>query len=158
MAYRIQIFCESSELVSFSEIGEFIDEGSYFDDLKISSNFETSKNEQDQPKNLEIIYENNSPPIILTAVTNSNDIEKEKEELVFVLDISKKSPMQQNIRKKLDNTSHVFVLEFNKSIVSDDCWEMLDSIEGFLANRCDGIIYTPDDGFFDKNLKHIYKL
>jgi hypothetical protein len=158
MVYRIQIFCASPQIFDFSEIVNFLDEGCYFDDLKILSHSEMGENVEDKPKNLEIIYEENLPPIVVSTIMSANKVEKEKEELIFILDISKKTSTQQNIRKKLDSTSQVFILEFSKELISDDCWEMLDSIESFLASRYDGIIYDPNDGFFDKNLRHIYKL
>lgn len=159
MSYRIQVFCNHSEPILFNEIVNFIDEGAYFEDLKIlpltGSDLSSS---HDNVRTLEVSYEVDKSPVIVSKITDNQEISKETEELLFVLDLSKKSSVQQNIVKKLHETSQVFVFEFNKESVSEDCWEMLDSVEGFLASKFNGIIYAPDDGFFDECLNHIYSL
>jgi len=35
---------------------------------------------------------------------------------------------------------------------------MLDAVEALLAEKCDGIVYAPEDGFLDKKLQPLYKL
>jgi hypothetical protein len=35
---------------------------------------------------------------------------------------------------------------------------MLDCLEAYLAKKLSGIVYAPDDGFYDEALQPIYKL
>lgn len=35
---------------------------------------------------------------------------------------------------------------------------MIDALEAHLARRCEGIIYAPDDGFFDADLNRLVAL
>jgi hypothetical protein len=84
------------------------------------------------------------------SVLESEGIAEEAKELLFLLNLSKKSPTRKSITEKILKTSQVFVIDFEKELISDDCWEMLDSIEGFLAHKYDGVVYAPDDVFFQQ--------
>jgi hypothetical protein len=158
MSYKIQVFCEQPQELSLHELNKFILEGAYFDDPGID--ILTDKNVIDQINSnaLKINYENSKPPIIIYNVSEPEGIAGETKELLFVLDLSRKTPTQQSIAEKLLKTSQAFIFDFDKESISDDCWEMLDSIESFLANKCDGIVYAPGDGFFSKDLEHLYSL
>jgi hypothetical protein len=158
MSYKIQVFCEQSQEVSFHELNEFILEGAYFEDAKVDILTDENGFEQSNHRVLKVNYEDNKPPIIIYNVSEAEGIAEETKELLFVLDLSKKSPTQKSITEKILKTSQVFVIDFEKELISDDCWEMLDSIEGFLAHKYDGVVYAPDDGFFSKDLDHLYSL
>jgi hypothetical protein len=157
MSYKIQVFCKKNQEVSLHELNEFIQEGAYFEDAKV----DILANENDDQSNseaLKVEYEDSKPPIIIYNVSEPEGVARETKELLFVLDLSRKTPIQQSIAERLLKASQAFVLDFDKKSISDDCWEMLDSIESFLANKCDGIVYAPDDGFFSKDLEHLYSL
>lgn len=155
MDYQIQVFCEQSQEISLHELNEFIVEGAYFEGAKID--FLTEVKQSDR-KAIKVNYDDNKPPIIIYNVLEPEEIAGETKELLFVLDLSRKTPTQQSIAEKVLKTSQVFVLDFDKESISDDCWEMLDSVESFLANKFNGIVYAPDDGFFSKDLEHLYTL
>jgi hypothetical protein len=158
MGYKIQVFCEQPQKVSLHELNEFILEGAYFEDPKIDVLTDKSGVERNNLNALKLNYEDSKPPIIVYNISEPEGIAGEIKELLFVLDLSRKTPTQQSITEKLLKTSQAFVFDFDKESITDDCWEMLDSIESFLANKCNGIVYAPDDGFFSKDLEHLYSL
>lgn len=48
------------------------------------------------------------------------------------------------------------LVELVKDGVSfEAAWELVDAVEHHVATELDGIIYAPDDGLFDKDLKRI---
>jgi hypothetical protein len=158
MGYKIQIFCEQPQEVSLHELNEFILEGAYFEDPKIDILTDGNVAEQSNLNTLKISYEDSKPPIIIYNISEPEGVAEETKELLFVLDLSRKTPTQQSITEKLIKASQAFVLDFDKESISDDCWEMLDSIESFVAKKSNGIVYAPDDGFFSKDLEHLYSL
>jgi uncharacterized membrane protein YheB (UPF0754 family) len=158
MSYQIQVFCERCKKDILSEIDNFIEEGGYFENAKVEFLSSSNSTEQVSGEAVKIIYEHDKSPIIIHSILDSEGIAKESKELIFVLNLSKKSSVQKDITDKILKASQVFILDFEKELISDDCWEMLDAIESFLANVCDGIVYSPDDGFFNKALNHLYSL
>ena len=79
-------------------------------------------------------------------------------EIQFILERSKESKGKQFVTKALASIAQVYTLEINQPQMTDDAWEMLDALEAMIMNACDGILYTDDNEFFDKDLQKIYKL
>jgi hypothetical protein len=50
------------------------------------------------------------------------------------------------------------IIEIDYSGLTDAAWEMLDCLEAYLAKKLSGIVYAPEDGFYDENLQPICKL
>jgi hypothetical protein len=61
----------------------------------------------------------------------------------------------EGLRAHLADTKRIFAIEVDQPNLSEEAWEMVDALERFLAARCDGIMYAPDDGFFDPSLERI---
>jgi hypothetical protein len=158
MRQRIQVFCTPPCQTSLYEVADFIDGGSYFDEIDFSPSISSGELKKDLCRTLDISYEDHIQPISCYKVVEPEEISKETEELISILEVSRKTSIQQSLKKKLQETSLVFILEFDEDNVSEEAWEMLDSLESFLAVKCNGVIYSPDDSFLDQDLNRIYKL
>jgi hypothetical protein len=65
---------------------------------------------------------------------------------------------QQDLIQKLATTKQVIAIEIDYSGLTDAAWEMVDCLEAYLAKKLSGIVYAPEDGFYDENLQPIYNL
>jgi hypothetical protein len=65
---------------------------------------------------------------------------------------------QQDLIQKLTATKQVIAIEIDYSGLTDAAWEMLDCLEAYLAKNLSGIVYAPEDSFYDENLQPIYNL
>ncbi len=65
---------------------------------------------------------------------------------------------QQNLVEKLAASKQIIAIEIDYSGLTDAAWEMLDCLETYLVKKLSGIVYAPDDGFYDEELQPIYKL
>ncbi|HEY9742726.1 MAG TPA: hypothetical protein V6C90_19755 [Coleofasciculaceae cyanobacterium] len=91
---------------------------------------------------------------------NLNDqlLQQEIEETIEIIRKSGQLNQQQNLVEKLADSQQVIAIEIDYSGLTDAAWEMLDCLEAYLAKELSGIVYAPNDGFYDENLQPIYKL
>jgi len=159
MSYFLRIFGRSVEPTTRREIAEFISDGSFFDD---EPEFEPSPDSKESDahdwKSLTVRYDAEKRPVRFERNVSDALFEKEVRELLFILDKSRRTKAQQEVLRRIQSADQVFSIEIDRDAASESCWEMLDAVEVLLATRCDGIVYAPDDGFFDKQLKPLYKL
>ena len=154
MSYTLRIFCKKNNCVSPMELIEFIKDGYFFNeqpDFKVES-----KNDFDY--RLTIIYDKEKTPVIITGAINNKEGMEDISEIKFVLNISKKSKMKEDISEMIESVKFMYSIEIVQEQISEDCWEMLDSTEAMLMRKCDGILFSPENEFFDVTLKRIYKL
>jgi hypothetical protein len=154
MSYTLIIFCKKDNCVSPTELIEFIKDGYFFSeqpDFKIDR-----KNDFDY--HLTIIYDKEKAPVIISGAMNNKEELKDISEIKFVLNLSKKGKMKEDISEMIEAVKFMFSIEIVQEQISDDCWEMLDSTEAMLMKKCDGFLFSPENEFFDANLKRIYKL
>jgi hypothetical protein len=59
------------------------------------------------------------------------------------------------LKNTIAEAKQVFILDVNPDSLTEEAWEMCDSIERFIASRCDGLIWVKDDGIFDANLQRV---
>jgi hypothetical protein len=95
MNYTIQVFCEQPQEVSLYELSEFILEGAYFENVKTDVLDNENSTKRNSPKVLKINYEDNKPPIIIYNVSEPEGVVEETKELLFVLELSSKTPKQK---------------------------------------------------------------
>ena len=154
MKYYLRVFCQNNDPIPPERIMEFIKDGFFFDkqpEMKLHK-------EDDRNWQLQIVYNKEKEPVIISTSENDKASQKELEEIKFVLRISKASETKDSISKLVDSTTNVFTIEINQDQMTDDCWEMLDATEAFIMRECDGVLFTSDNEFFDTKLKKIYKL
>ncbi len=154
MSYTLRIFCKKDNCVSSTELIEFVKNGYFFSE---QPNFKVDK-KNDFDYRLTIIYDKEKVPVIIKGATNNEEGMKDLSEIKFVLNISKKSKKKVDISERMESVKFIFSIEIIQEQISDDCWEMLDSTEAMLMRKCDGILFSPENEFFDASLKRIYKL
>jgi hypothetical protein len=159
MSYFLRVFCQSPQLVPSKEITDFIRDGWYFDE---PPNFEVqpSAEAEDEThwKFITVHYQEDKRPIRIELNVNDQLLQQEIEETIEVIRKSGQLNQQQNLFEKLAASKQIIAIEINYSGLTDAAWEMLDCLEAYLAKRLSGIVYAPEDGFYDENLLSIYKL
>ena len=154
MKYFLRVFCQKKDQLSPEEVIEFIKDGFFFDhEPEITLQKENGSGWQ-----IKIVYDKEKDPVIISRSVNDKDSRKEIEEVKFVLNISKESKEKELVSKMVNATALVYSLQIDQEQITDDCWEMLDSVEAMLMRSCNGILFTSDNEFFDERLKKIYKL
>jgi hypothetical protein len=107
---------------------------------------------------LKVFYDGVKRPIVIYRNTDDEALQNEVSEAVSALQESAGEGAHPDLVQQLQATKQVIAIEVNKARLSDAAWSMIDSVEGFTAERFEGIIYAPDDGFFDANLKRLCQL
>lgn len=154
MKYYLRVFCQKSTPLSPEEVIEFIKDGFFFEQNPQI----TLQKENDLNWEIKIVYDRERDPVIISTHSDDKESKKEIEEIKFVLNISKDSKKKEMISELINSTNAVYTLQINQDQITDDCWEMLDSVEAMLMRLCNGILFTSDNEFFDQKLQKIYKL
>ncbi len=159
MSYFLRVFCQSPQLVPSNEITDFIRDGWYFDE---PPNFEVQPTAEAEDethwKFITVHYQTNKRPIRIERNINDQLLQQEIEETIEVIRKSGPLNQQQNLIEKLAASKQIIAIEIDYSGLTDAAWEMLDCLEAYLAKRLSGILYAPEDGFYDENIQPIYKL
>lgn len=156
MSDYIRILCNSTEMLSSSEIIGFILEGAYFDD---SPAFDPPQ-EAAEPtladwRTLAVSYQAGKRPIIFHRSVNDQLMRTEVEEIIEEELADKQTEAAETLRRRLSRCHQTLAIEINPTSLTEEAWEMLDSIEAYLAEKYQGVVYVPDDGFFDEALQGI---
>jgi hypothetical protein len=164
MSYFLRVFCQSPQLVPSNEITDFIRDGWYFDE---PPNFEVqpSAEAEDEThwKFITVHYQTNKRPVRIELNVNDQLLQQEIEETIEVIRKSGQLNQQQNLVEKLAASKQVIAIEIDYSGLTDAAWEMLDCLEAYLAKKLSGIVYAPDDGFYDESYsrytswKHLHR-
>ena len=159
MSSFLRVFCQSPQLVSSNEITDFIRDGWYFDE---SHNFEVQPSAQAENethwKLITVHYQSDKRPITIELNLNDKLIQQEIEEAIEVIRKLGQLNQQQDLIQKLAATKQIIAIEMDRSGLTEAAWEMLDCLEAYLAKKLSGIVYAPEDGFYDRNLQPIYNL
>lgn len=159
MSYFLRVFCQSSELVPISEITDFIQDGSYFEEQSrfVVCNVKSDA-EETHWQSLTIHYETGKRPIVIERNINDELLHQEVKETIEMLKLCEPSRQQSEIIDQLSATKQVIAIEIDFDGLRDAAWEMLDCLEAHLASILSGIIYAPNDGFYDRHVQLIYQL
>jgi hypothetical protein len=155
MSYFIRILCNSDYSIKYDELYNFIIEGFFFDTLPT---FFPSKKEGDEKKVIEsltIHYSADKRPIKIGRTVATNELSAM--EIKDILSFFDDRDLPDYLSKHINNIKQTIFIDVDQFGLSEEAWFMLDCLESFLANRLDGVIYVSDDGFYDKNLKLIFK-
>jgi len=159
MSYFLRVFCQNPQLVPSNEITDFIRDGWYFDE---PPNFEVQPSAQAEDethwKFITVHYQASKRPVRIELNVNDQLLQQEIEETIEVIRKSGQLNQQQNLIEKLAASKQVIAIEIDYSGLTDTAWEMIDCLEAYLAKKLSGIVYAPDDGFYDEELQPIYKL
>ena len=159
MSYFLRVFCQSPQSVPSNAITDFIRDGWYFDE---PPNFEVQPSAEAEDdthwKFITVHYQTNKRPVRIELNLNDQLLQQEIEETIEVIRKSGQLNQQQNLVEKLAASKQVIAIEIDYLGLTDAAWEMLDYLEAYLAKKLCGIVYAPDDGFYDEELQPIYKL
>jgi hypothetical protein len=153
MSKSVLIFCKNSGNFTSEEVIEFIKDGCYFEeDPKFSCPDENQ---------IIIQYDLNFRPIIIESVLNSETIEEMKHEtceniLSQILQASSacKEELKNTIVSELIMSKAIFLIDFSDGELSEDCWDMMASVESFIAKKNNGLIIA-EEGVYNSNLEKI---
>ncbi|MEW6495964.1 MAG: hypothetical protein AB1589_26105 [Cyanobacteriota bacterium] len=159
MSYFLHVLCQSSQLAPSNEITDFIRDGWYFDkppNFKVQPSAEAE--DETHWKFITVHYQTDKRPVRIELNLNDQLLQQEIDETIEVIRKSGQLNQQQNLVEKLAASKQVIAIEIDYSGLTDAAWEMLDCLEAYLAKKLSGIVYAPEDGFYDENLQPIYKL
>jgi hypothetical protein len=137
-------------------MAEFILEGEYFDQPEFTPAAESPEAGTENWDSLALSYEAGRQPIIFTL--DGGNTKEDLEQLLFLLEHSRKSKPQQEVLQRIREAAKIVSIKADPEQLTDDAWEMLNGVEALVARKLDGIIYDPDTGFHDKNVKQFYRL
>lgn len=159
MSYFLRVFCQSPQLVPSKEITDFIRDGWYFDEPP-NLEVQPSAEAQDEThwKFIILYYQTNKRPVRIELNVNDQLLQQEIEETIEVIRKLGQLNQQQNLIEKLAASKQIIAIEIDYSGLTDAVWEMLDCLEAYLSKKLSGIVYAPEDGFYDENLQPTYKL
>jgi hypothetical protein len=150
------MFCLSGQAVTRRGIAEFIFEGSFFEHAPVfEPALDDAACQEGSWSALVVRYAPQRRPVRFERNVGDELVGQEVREVVQILDRWKMAPFQQETLSRLRATVQVISIEVDRQTASGDCWEMVDAVAAFLASTLDGIVYAPDEGFFDKNLQPI---
>ena len=58
----------------------------------------------------------------------------------------------------LNGVRGIIAIEVDRVGLSEEGWEMVDTLEAFIARKWEGIVYAEGEGFYDAELKLIAKV
>ena len=158
MSYYLSVLCESDERITRSEVIEAMKASWHGpNELTFTTPGFVKDTTEETWKALEVRYSPDKRPIVVHH--NYKDKMAAQETSVISEELSEKyEDIPKEILEKVRNTVQIFAFELDRTSVPDECWEMLDCTMGLLAGKLDGIVYAPEDGIFDSNLKRIFDL
>ncbi len=159
MTYFIRIFCQSPQIIPRYNIGQFILDGVYFDDqLEFTPDLKETEARLANWDSFHIGYLPDQRPIVLTCNVEDGLFEAERDNLIDLVPRLVTTPIQSELIDILMTASQVIIVELDRENLSDEAWEMLDSLEAYLAETLGGLVYAPDDGFYGNGLELLYKI
>lgn len=159
MNYTIRIFGRDGAAFTTREVAEAATEGVFLEEEPIFAP-DPGSAEAANPvwHSLVMRWDPMKQPIVFNNHFQDGALHEEIRRLMLVLEIARKTEPRQKVVDHLQKTIRMFSVELNRAEMTDDTWAMLDAIESRVAKRCAGIVFTPDEGFFDSDLKRFYKL
>ena len=151
MSFRAYILGTRAAELSRQDIAEFIEEGCYLDSPTFAPDSGSDAATELEWNLLEVFETPGSTPVRLhrecaDRVALTVDI------VVGTCD-ERGVVLPAALDAQLQATRQVYVVEFDRgSGLSDDAWEMLPSVQAFLARRCNGLVFTSEDGIYSADL------
>lgn len=158
MGIHINIFCQKEDPLHVSEIIDFIEEGVFFD-TDPSFSVQPVSGDKDDALWTELIieYEADKRPVILHRESRSERLTEDIEEAIEELQGRGLDKKHATLVTHLKNTKQLFIFELGLE-PTEDCWEMVDNLQSWIAREFMGLIYVPAEGFYNAGLNRICKL
>lgn len=160
MSYFIRVFCASDFPITRHEIASFILDGVYYEKTPI---FDPSPDNESscQPtwKRLTVTYSPDKRPIIFEKnIPTDRLFQDEIKEMIEQLMRQGTNKACASLIERLQKSQQIIAIEVDRYGITDETWEMLAGLESYLAKTLCGLIYAPDDGFYDHDLQQVCKL
>ena len=107
-------------------------------------------------KFITVHYQTKKRPVRIELNLNDKLLQQEIDEVIDIISQSRQLNQQQALIQKLAASQQIIAIEIDYSGLTDAAWEMLDCLEAYLAKKLSGIVYAPEDGFYDEDLQPIY--
>jgi hypothetical protein len=150
------VYCRRALETTRQQLGEWIEEGTFFNDTpEFDPPLNSAEASAPEWDSFVIRYAAAERPVVVVrngataGIEDKKEIEEEIEE-EFVL-----PPLDSDLKNRIVEAKQVFILDVNPDSLTEEAWEICDSIEHFIASRCDGLIWAKDDGVFDANLQRL---
>ncbi len=155
MPVTIEVLCRSNQIMTRQAIIDFVNGGAYFDE---APRFVPPAGSDDAVASawifLEIHYQPDKRPVQISHYANGTeltDIKQEASDQVIAMGLASPFP---ELEERLLTSRQAFVIEVGFVDVPEDCWEMIDALNAFLARTLDGVVHA-SDGFYDQDLQPI---
>lgn len=157
MSDFIHILCGSGEVMSASEIANFIDDGVYFD---VAPRFdpppEAPEHEARDWRTLAVYYKEGKRPIIFHKSVDVPEVREQVNEIIKKELADKQMAAADALRRHLLCCRQMITIEASALVSpTEEAWAMMDNIEAHLAHKYRGILYVPDEDFLDETLQAI---
>ncbi|MCB9563771.1 MAG: hypothetical protein H6708_25535 [Kofleriaceae bacterium] len=151
MPTLIEIFCPG-EAVPAADIQAFLHEGVFF---AAPPSVTLAADAAAAPwTRIEIRYHARKRPVVVTCVRD--ELEAFRDEVAA--DVARVAPRERaRVARCVASATHVVILEIDPATATDEAWEMADSLEGFIARSCHGVVHVSGEGFFDERLRPLSK-
>lgn len=158
MSYYLRVICKSDSSPPARQLIDFINEGVYFDDPPTIERFGgVDQSNLDAWDKLVIHYDQGKRPVILENTGPSSLLDQEIQELRMALHNFAIDEPIQRVGDHLDGTRRIIALEIDRVGATNDAWAMIDCLQSFIAGNYQGIVYAPDDGYYDPSLQPLIK-
>lgn len=158
MSLFIYVFCQGESPISAREIIGFIDEGAYFEPSP-TFRLEPASAQADDASwtEMKIEYKARKRPVILQRESRAEEFMEEVEEAIEALHTFKLAKKHEDLVARLKGTRQLIVFELDARGTTEECWEMVDNLESWIARERNGLIYVAGEGFYDAELQPICK-
>lgn len=154
MANHIYIFCRSTDVIPMKELGTYIATIGLLDETPSFDPPLDSPDAQD-PKwtYLKVVYNPDERPIQIHRSFEPEDMAPAIEDALTMLSDNDASEEHPELIEHIRSCRQIFHFELGLEL-PDDCWEMLDATESYIATALDGVVFA-SDGFYEKDLEPI---
>ena len=159
MSYFLRVFCQSTQLLPSNEITNFIENWCFFDETPIFHLYQgTGDRGETDWQSIAVHYQTGKRPVIIERNVSDQLLQQEISQILEILKSSGDLNKTTYLISTVAASKQVIAIEIDPVGLTDAAWEMLDCLEAHLASSLAGIIYAPDQGFYDCNLQSIYSL
>ncbi|MDC0709492.1 hypothetical protein POL68_13560 [Stigmatella sp. ncwal1] len=158
MSLFIHIFCQADKPLRAREITHFIEEGAYFGNPPKVTVSPPSQPDDAQWTELKIEYQARKRPVLLHREARAAEFKDDQDEAIEALQSAGLAKKHEALISRLKDAQQLIVFELDSEKVTEECWEMVDNMEAWIAQELKGLIYVTGEGFYDAELKPLCKL
>jgi hypothetical protein len=153
MSYFIRIVCRSSAPITCVNLMEYISDSALLDsEPRFEPALESLAAQKIACDWFELYYTATTRPIRFDISVGDDIVADERQELIGIVRNLDAGMDRDATLAHLAGAYQIVAIEIDPGHLIEDAWELLDSVESFVARTYDGIIYMPEEGFYDAQL------